>query len=70
MIAIVGERGQVTIPKPLRRRLGIAPKAKLDFRERNGKLIVVKAEDKDPVKEVMGCLNIGKTSDEIMSLLR
>ena len=36
MQAIVAERGQVTIPKALRERLGITPKTVLDFHEEDG----------------------------------
>lgn len=70
MNAIVAERGQVTIPKPLRRRLGITPKTVLDFHEDNGRLIAVKTTDRDPVSRVMGCLKLNKTTDALMEILR
>ncbi len=70
MNAIVAERGQVTIPKPLRRRLGIMPKTVLDFHEENGRLIAVKASGRDPVSSVMGCLKLNKSTDALMETLR
>jgi len=70
MKAVVAERGQVTIPKVLRERLGITPKTVLDFREENGKLVAVKAQAHDPVAQVIGCLKLDKTTDQILADLR
>jgi len=70
MNAIVAERGQVTIPKPLRQRMGIMPKTVLDFHEENGRLIAVKAPGSDPVSHVMGCLKLSKTTSVLMEVLR
>ncbi len=70
MIATVAERGQVTIPKSLRISLGITPKTKLNFKEKDGKLIAEKFFGNDPVHKVMGCLKTKKSSDEIMKTLR
>ena len=49
MKATVAERGQVTIPKPLREKLGIRPGTRLDFKDDRGKLVAVKVSDEDPV---------------------
>lgn len=70
MNAIVAERGQVTIPKALRRRLGIVPKTVLDFHEENGRLIVVKAAGGDPVSRVMGCLKSPHSTNGLVEALR
>jgi antitoxin PrlF len=70
MKAIVAERGQVTIPKKIRDRLGIVPQTVLEFHEDNGKLIAVKASEEDPVAKVLGCLPSKKTTDTIMTELR
>jgi AbrB family looped-hinge helix DNA binding protein len=56
--AVVAERGQVTIPKALRDKLGIGPKTVLDFREENGKLVAVKLVEGDPVARVTGCVSM------------
>lgn len=70
MNAVVAERGQVTIPKKLRQRMGITPKTVLDFHEENGRLIAVKAVGNDPVSRVTGCLKLKKSSDALMKELR
>ena len=43
MRAKVAERGQVTIPKVLRERLGIRPGTVLEFKEDHGKLVAAEA---------------------------
>ena len=43
MKARVAERGQVTIPKRLRDRLGVKPGTVLEFSEERGRLIAVKS---------------------------
>jgi antitoxin PrlF len=69
MKAIVAERGQVTIPKLLRERLGIRPGTALQFSARDGTLVAQKVET-DPVSSVYGCLRgIGGT-DRFMRELR
>jgi antitoxin PrlF len=70
MKAIVAERGQVTIPKQIRDRLGIVPKTVLEFHEEDGRLIAVKATEKDPVESVLGCLKLEKQTDELIADLR
>ena len=70
MRSIVAERGQVTIPKPLRDRLGIRPRTVLDFREDKGRIVVVKVTPEDPVTKVTGCLRLGRTTDELIRELR
>jgi AbrB family looped-hinge helix DNA binding protein len=70
MKAIVADRGQVTIPKALRMRLGIRPKTVLDFREENGMLVAQKAEESDAVATVTGCLKIDQNTDDLLAELR
>ena len=70
MKAVVTERGQVTIPKDLRKRLGIHPKTVLNFQEENGCLVVRKVETSDPVAEVCGCLKFKRSTDAILTDLR
>jgi AbrB family looped-hinge helix DNA binding protein len=66
----VSEKGQVTIPKRLRDRLGIRPGQVLDFEEKDGRLIAEKALPEDPVGAVYGILRLGRTTDELMTELR
>lgn len=70
MKAKVAERGQVTIPKALRDRLGIRPGTILDFAEEQGKLVAVKANTVDPIDKVYGRLGLGRRTDEIITELR
>jgi AbrB family looped-hinge helix DNA binding protein len=68
--ATVSEKGQVTIPKRLRDRLGIRPGQVLDFHEERGRLVAVKTPARDPVAEVYGAVALSATTDEIVMRLR
>jgi antitoxin PrlF len=70
MKATVAERGQVTIPKPLRDKLGLRPGTKLDFYEQSGKLVAVKIAEADPVGDVFGRLGRGWKTDDLIASLR
>jgi antitoxin PrlF len=70
MKARVAERGQVTIPKRLRERLGVKPGTVLEFSEEHGRLIAVKSSGVDPVSEVYGCLDKKIDTDAVMAQLR
>ena len=47
MNAILSEKGQVTIPKAVRDKLGLLPGAVLEFTAQNGKLVGSKKVSKD-----------------------
>ena len=47
MKAIVSEKGQITIPKPCRDRLGLRAGVVLDFAADRGRLIAVKVQSED-----------------------
>ena len=70
MKATVSEKGQVTIPKPLRQRLGIKAGQVLEFSEEKGRLIAKKAGIADPVSSVTGVIKTGMPTDQMMKLLR
>ena len=70
MKAKVAERGQVTIPKRIRERLGIRKGTVLDFRDEKGRIIAVKADASDPVSACYGSLSRGRRTDELMDKLR
>ena len=53
---VVSEKGQVTIPKPLRESLGIRPGAELAFEEREGHLVVTRLIPSSPIKRLVGVL--------------
>lgn len=56
MRATVSEKGQVTIPKELRRTLGIRAGDVMEFLEDHGRLIGAKYVAADPVDAVYGSL--------------
>jgi len=68
--AKVAERGQVTIPKRLRDRLGVRPGTILEFSEEAGRLIAAKVPGADPVAEVYGCLGNGFDTDAFLAEIR
>jgi AbrB family looped-hinge helix DNA binding protein len=70
MKARIAERGQVTIPKPLRKMLGLKPGTVLEFAEERGRLIAVKSEGTDPVSQVYGCLGNKIDTDTVIAELR
>ena len=70
MKAIVSEKGQVTIPKPLRERLGIRPGQTLDFEDERGRLVAVKVAEQDPVDAVYGVLALDGPTDRLIEQLR
>jgi antitoxin PrlF len=71
MTGKVTDRGQVTIPKRLRDRLGIRPGEVLEFEEgRGGQLLARKAPARDVVDAVYGILRLDETSDEFVERLR
>lgn len=70
MKAKVAERGQVTIPKKLREKLGLRPGTILDFSDIEGKLVAVKSTALDDVDRVYGSLGRGRRSNDIINDLR
>jgi antitoxin PrlF len=70
MKARVAERGQVTIPKRLRERLGVQPGTILEFSEEGGRLIAIKCGHGDPVSDVYGCLGRKINTDAVIRQLR
>ena len=58
MKATVSSKGQVTIPKNVRDRLGLRPGTRLDLTADNGRLIGTKIESsEDPVAAVTGIVS-------------
>ena len=54
MNSIVSEKGQVTIPKKLRKQLGLSAGTVLEFGEKNGKLIGEKKIEGSPFDDWVG----------------
>jgi AbrB family looped-hinge helix DNA binding protein len=70
MKSSVSEKGQVTIPKRLRDRLGIKRGQLLEFFEERGRLVVVKKSMSDSLEEVYGILKTRVSSDRLIERLR
>jgi len=70
MKTVVSEKGQVTIPKRLRERLGIRAGEVLDFEEDHGRLVATQLKARDAVDELFGILNGKDKTDTIMRRLR
>jgi AbrB family looped-hinge helix DNA binding protein len=70
MKAVVAERGQVTIPKRLRERLGIRPGTVLEFREEAERLVAEKAEIAGALDRWFGSLGRRHRTDDIIRTLR
>jgi antitoxin PrlF len=66
--AKVTSKGQVTIPKEIRERLGIHPGEGLGFEERDGLLVVSKVVTESPFDKWMGRLKHlkGRRSDDLV----
>jgi len=69
----VTTKGQVTIPRNVRERLGITPETDIDFIESDGKFYIVKTGEpkiKGKFNNLRGIATARMTTDEIMSLTR
>lgn len=56
MKAVISEKGQVTIPKPLRDSLARTPGTALEFEEHDGVLVGRRVTDADPLSRLIGLL--------------
>jgi AbrB family looped-hinge helix DNA binding protein len=70
MKTTVSEKGQVTIPKRLRERLGIRAGEVLDFEEEHGRLVATKLTTRDAVDELFGVLEGKDRTDAVVRRLR
>ncbi len=66
----VTDRGQVTIPKELRDRLGIRSGQVFEFSEERGAIVMRRRMASHPVDELYGTLEVGASSDELLTILR
>ncbi|MFM2044671.1 MAG: hypothetical protein RLY86_3247 [Pseudomonadota bacterium] len=74
MATTVTSKGQVTIPKPVRDKLGIERGSAVDFRlEPDGRVVLIKVDAGCPTSRfaaLRGRAGIGLSTDEIMALTR
>jgi len=72
MKAIVSEKGQITIPKAIRERLGIMPGTVLEVESFGGKLMAAKVQPLDPFAKWRGRGKLpgGQRVDEYLKRIR
>jgi AbrB family looped-hinge helix DNA binding protein len=71
MKRVVGERGQITIPKVLRDRLGIRPGIELEVREEAGKIVLAKRGVEEAIQRWRGSADTpAGSTDELLERLR
>ena len=72
IVAKVTSKGQVTIPKKVRDRLGVHPGEHVGFEEKEGVVVITKAVTKSPFDKWMGRLAKleGQKSDDLVKELR
>lgn len=77
MISTLTSKGQVTLPKKFRDYLGVRPGTPVDFSLNPHGEVVVKAADRGKPQRgkgrfdaLRGSLDTGKSTDELMALLR
>ena len=66
----VSERGQITIPKAVRKRLGIRPGQVLEVREQDGAVVAYKAATVDPLEAVTGIIETDRATDDLIKEIR
>ncbi|HET7725833.1 MAG TPA: AbrB/MazE/SpoVT family DNA-binding domain-containing protein [Candidatus Limnocylindrales bacterium] len=70
MKATLSEKGQVTIPKRLRDRLGLRPGTLIDFAEEDGRLVGRKLEPLDELDDLVGIFELPGGTDAFVKALR
>jgi AbrB family looped-hinge helix DNA binding protein len=71
MKTVVSEKGQITIPKPLRVQLGLRTGQVLEVREEHGRLVMSKQQaTRDAIDELYGILKLDRSTDEIIDEMR
>jgi antitoxin PrlF len=70
MKSIVSEKGQVTIPKAVRTKLGLRPGTVIEFEADRGRLIGRKALAADPFVELYGSMKMDEPVDDYIESVR
>jgi AbrB family looped-hinge helix DNA binding protein len=68
----ISERGQVTIPQEIREKFGFLPNTEVEFVVEEGSVRIVRILEsrRKAVEEIYGRKQFGRTTDELMKLLR
>ena len=70
MKTTVSEKGQITIPKAVRTKLGIRPGTVLEIEAERGRLVGRKANGRDIVDELYGSLPLDESVDDYLERAR
>lgn len=70
MKAIVSEKGQVTIPKAIRDRMGLRKGQALEFGTQDGKIVVTKVVERDRLESVVGIIDLPGGTDRYIEKIR
>jgi AbrB family looped-hinge helix DNA binding protein len=70
MKTTVSDKGQITIPKRLRDRLGLRPGTVIDFEESSGRLVGRKLLPADHLDDLVGIINLPEGIDAFLDDLR
>ncbi len=70
MKAKITSKGQITLPKPLRDKLGLETGDKIVIKETSEGYIIEKELDEQRFHKYVGCLNRESDSDELIEELR
>lgn len=70
----VTTKGQVTIPQPIREKLGIVPSSEVEFVEENSKVYIVKKKGSGTkarvFRKLRGIASVKMSTDAILNLTR
>jgi len=68
----ITERGKITIPKKNREKFGFKPNTEVEFIVRDGRVELIRSKKgrRDIVEGLYGKKKFGKSTDELMRLLR
>jgi len=71
---LVTAKGQVTIPRPIREKLGLTPHCEVEFLEQGDRIYIRKAQPapqpSPSLRALRGCATVPMTTDQIMALTR
>ncbi len=70
MKTTVSEKGQITIPKAVRTKLGIRPGTVLELEAERGRLVGRKTSGRDIVDELYGSLPLDESVDDYLERAR
>lgn len=70
----VTSKGQVTIPRQIRNRLGVLPNSEVDFVEEKGRVYLRKSQKSAPgpsgLRKLRGVATVRMTTEQILALTR